>query len=205
MTLPLNLTESILKEIVEEVQLYSGKTISEKQIKWDMPALYQYLHQHPFSGANEVLSTLGKLQLVLQRIQKLLKSDNPLVGKVAQLLEIALQKNTQTKIDDQDVRELQLQINPYYIEPEDKAPIQAEANMEEINSHLTLFSDLLSAYRRAQKIVTHYEQSKELIVKSMVLPQAEADLLLRYQTTWERRLSTEVGEFIELQKYTQRK
>jgi hypothetical protein len=37
-----------------------------------------------------------------------------------------------------------------------------------------------------------------LIVKSLVLPQTEADLLLRYQTTWERRLSTEVGVFVDL-------
>lgn len=37
---------------------------------------------------------------------------------------------------------------------------------------------------------------KELTVS---LPIEEADLLMRYQTAWERRLSTSMGEFMRMQ------
>ena len=95
-----------------------------------------------------------------------------------------------------------LQIKPDYKEPDAKARRDSnEVDVRGILTNLNLFGELLSAYRRAEKIVAHYEKSKALIVKSLVLPQTEADLLLRYQTTWERRLSTEVGEFIELRRY----
>ena len=121
---------------------------------------------------------------------------------MAQLLELILDKNQQANAEDNEVRELMLQIKPDYKEPDAKARRDSnEVDVRGILTNLNLFGELLSAYRRAEKIVAHYEKSKALIVKSLVLPQTEADLLLRYQTTWERRLSTEVGEFIELRRY----
>jgi len=72
----------------------------------------------------------------------------------------------------------------------------------QVMENLPVLILLLDAVKRAQKLVAHVAQAKETILKSLLLPQAEADLLLRYQTTWERRLSTEVGEFIELRRHS---
>ncbi len=155
-------------------------------------------------GIDEENSILNKLQLVLQKLKKIVESENPMIGKMAHLLDLMLDKNRQAQVEkDDDVHELLLQLNPQYQIPDPKASSNStEIDVYDILNHLNLFGELLSACHRAEKIVVHYEKSKALIVKSLVLPQTEADLLLRYQTTWERRLSTEVGEFIELRKYS---
>ena len=44
-----------------------------------------------------------------------------------------------------------------------------------------------------------YEVIKELMVSGVTLPQKDSDLLMRYQTTLERRLSTAIGELLHLQ------
>lgn len=203
MSLPLQLTLETLKAIVNEVQHYGPRAISEKEFKRYLPSLYQYLNQHQFLGIDEANSILNKLQLVLQKLKKIVESENPMIGKMAYLLDLILDKNRQAQAEDNSVRELILEIKPDYQKPDPKVRSNStEVDVHEILNHLNLFGELLSACRRAEKIVTHYEKSKALIVKSLVLPQTEADLLLRYQTTWERRLSTEVGEFIELRKYS---
>jgi hypothetical protein len=205
MSLPLQLTLETLKAIVNEVQHYGPRAISEKEFKRYLPSLYQYLNQNQFLGIDEEDSILNKLQLVLQKLKKIVESENPMIGKMAHLLGLIIDKNHQAQVeeDDDDVHELLLQLDPQYKAPDPKARSNStEVDVHEILNHLNLFGELLSACRRAEKIVTHYEKSKALIVKSLVLPQTEADLLLRYQTTWERRLSTEVGEFIELRKYS---
>ena len=94
-------------------------------------------------------------------------------------------------------------MDPNYIERRVKSLNSGpKIDLAIIESNLNCFADLLAMLRQAEKLVVRYEQSKSLIIKSLVLPQSEADLLLRYQTTWERRLSTEVGEFIELRKHS---
>ena len=203
MTLPLYLKPAQLKSIVEEVQHFSAKTISEKEFKRHMPILYKHLIEHEFFGVDQEASILMRLQKLLEKLTKILESDNPLVGKIAQMLEVMLQKGGEAQQDDQEAHNLLLQINPDYVEPTAESVRMAERiDSAYILENLKRFVELLTAYQNAGKIVKHYEQSKDLIIKSLVLPQAEADLLLRYQTTWERRLSTEVGEFIELRKFS---
>lgn len=202
-TLPLHLTTDQLELITQELSSFTVATLSEKEIKRHLPSLYRYLAGHSFLGASEEAPILEKLQLVLQKLKTILESENPPIGKIAQLLDTLLQKEHVTKEEDQDVRNLMLALNPNYIEPPVKSTISGpKIDLAKIESNLTCFADLLTMIRQAEKLVAHYEQSRSLIVKSLVLPQSEADLLLRYQTTWERRLSTEVGEFIELRKHS---
>ena len=131
-----------------------------------------------------------------------MESENPPIGRIAQLLDTLLQKGHASKEEDHDVRDLMLALNPNYVEPPAKSINGGpKIDLAKIESNFTCFADLLAMLRQAERLVVHYEQSKSLIVKSLVLPQSEADLQLRYQTTWERRLSSEVGEFLELKRH----
>ena len=53
---------------------------------------------------------------------------------------------------------------------------------------------------RAQKVFEQYAHTKDLLKRAAQLPAAESDLLMRYQTTLERRLSSAIGELLELQR-----
>ena len=65
---------------------------------------------------------------------------------------------------------------------------------------LKRFTDLLECYREAERVVIRYHEIKDLMTKAISLPVAESDLLMRYQTTLERRLSSAIGELLALQR-----
>ena len=100
MSLPLQLTLETLKAIVNEVQHYGPKAISEKEFKRYLPNLYQYLNQNQFLGIEEDNPILNTLQLVLQKLKQIVESENPMIGKMAQLLELILDKNQQANAED---------------------------------------------------------------------------------------------------------
>jgi hypothetical protein len=69
-----------------------------------------------------------------------------------------------------------------------------------LNKQLQGFLSLQQSYIEAQRLVTLFHETKELMMRSISLPVSESDLLMRYQTTLERRLSQAIGELLALQK-----
>lgn len=63
-----------------------------------------------------------------------------------------------------------------------------------------VFIDLYRYSQEAQKGFEQFMQTKSLMLKSVTLPSNESDLLMRYQTTLERRLSSAIGELLALQR-----
>lgn len=62
---------------------------------------------------------------------------------------------------------------------------------------------LVSLYfscQEAKRIYMQYVETRNLMLKAVTLPASEAELFLRYQTTLERRLSSAIGELLELQR-----
>jgi hypothetical protein len=58
---------------------------------------------------------------------------------------------------------------------------------------------LCDALATCDQVHEHFKKTKELMAKAVTLPQSESDLLMRYQTTLERRFSTAIGELLHLQ------
>ena len=52
---------------------------------------------------------------------------------------------------------------------------------------------------RAQEVSKEFDRMQDLLVRSVTLDGEESDRLMRYQTTWERRLSSAIGELLALQ------
>jgi cell fate (sporulation/competence/biofilm development) regulator YlbF (YheA/YmcA/DUF963 family) len=76
----------------------------------------------------------------------------------------------------------------------------AIADIDIIKEHLGQFIDLHKSYQKANRIAVQYQEMKNLMLRALSLPVAESDLLMRYQTTLERRLSQAIGELLELQR-----
>ena len=72
--------------------------------------------------------------------------------------------------------------------------------MDVIKEYLEEFLDLYESYQKTQEIVGQYQVIKDLMLRALSLPVAESDLLMRYQTTLERRLSQAIGELLALQR-----
>jgi len=72
--------------------------------------------------------------------------------------------------------------------------------MNTIKDYLRQFLDLYQCYQKALGIADQYQGIKDLMLRAISLPSAESDLLMRYQTTLERRLSSAIGELLALQR-----
>jgi hypothetical protein len=89
---------------------------------------------------------------------------------------------------------------PKTVEPPSKVDPDAIDEMATIAQQLKQFLDLYQSYQRAQKLAVQYQEIKDLMLRALSLPVAESDLLMRYQTTLERRLSSAIGELLALQR-----
>jgi len=89
---------------------------------------------------------------------------------------------------------------PRKIEPTPQVDPDAISDMAIIKLQLKQFLDLHKSYQKAQGISVQYQEIKNLMLRALSLPVAESDLLMRYQTTLERRLSSAIGELLALQR-----
>jgi hypothetical protein len=207
MSFPFDLTMTQLIAIGQEVKRLHGTITSEKEFQKRLPQLSNFIKAYDFGEPSQESPFFNRLEIVLVEIKKIVAGEKPLLNAITNALVRIMNEQDQEKAaqkeaqDDADVRKLMAELDPHYQEEGklDK-PIQA-VTAHQVMANLSVLILLLDATKRAQQLVAHVAQAKELILKSLLLPQAEADLLLRYQTTWERRLSTEVGEFLELKRH----
>ena len=207
MNLPFGLTLAELTAIGQEVKGLHGTITSEKEFQRRLPQLANFIKAYDFDEPSQKSPFFNRLDIMLVEIKKIVAGEKPILNAITKALVRLMDEQDQEKTaqkeaqDDADVRELMATLDPHY---------QKEANIDkplqvvpvhQVMDNLPVLNLLLDAAKRAQKLVMHVAQAKETIFKSLLLPQTEADLLLRYQTTWERRLSTEVGEFIELRRH----
>jgi len=89
---------------------------------------------------------------------------------------------------------------PKIVESPPKVDPDAISDMAIIKLQLKQFLDLHKSYQKAQGIAVQYQEIKDLMLRALSLPVAESDLLMRYQTTLERRLSSAIGELLALQR-----
>ena len=72
-------------------------------------------------------------------------------------------------------------------------------DMNKINEALSGIVELNSVVISAHEVAKDFIRMQELMLNSVTLDGEESDRLLRYQTTWERRLSSAIGELLALQ------
>lgn len=196
-TLPCDLSIDDLESIAYEVDHFHGALKSEKDLEDYFPHLVQFLMQYSAKGLNKDSSLLEKFEVVVRRIHKTMRNDI-YFGLIGQVFEDHLQSTEKSsKTEPQDVIDLMKELDPAYVAPE---PVQSHIDLRQLQSLLPLFVCLKGALKDAYDLIERFNATKSLLAQSTLLPQGEADLLMRYQTTLERRLSSSVGELLELQK-----
>ena len=76
---------------------------------------------------------------------------------------------------------------------------EEDLDAKKINEVLSAIVKLNSIVVRAYEVSKEFRQRQDLMLRSVTLSGEESDRLLRYQTTWERRLSSAIGELLALQ------
>jgi hypothetical protein len=194
-TLPCDLPEGSLEAIASEVEHFHGELKSDLDFEKSFPILYAFVKSFTPTGSKMSFSTIEKLEIVFKRIYQAMRHKIYL-GKLDNYF-ADMYGDKDSKKSDDDVEELMKQINPDYVAP---PVIKREMTYGRVVGYFQLFGYLYSTVREARHLMERYELTKSLLVQSTLLPQDQADLFMRYQTTLERRLSNAIGELLELQK-----
>jgi hypothetical protein len=212
------LTQPLLQAICQEITEYLGQIDNKHQFARTFPKLTKFLNEYPVVGLNNSDQWLEKLESVSRQIEVVLRMGQSYTGELSEFVQVYLlgkdyeaqlkREAKSAEIDelDQYIESTKLKhgqknkLNQNERFTKEGAGENAMPDSNVLNKQLQGFLSLQQSYIEAQRLVTLFHETKELMMRSISLPVSESDLLMRYQTTLERRLSQAIGELLALQK-----
>ena len=212
--LPCRLDPPLLEVICDEIKQMSGVIENKHQFARALPKLTKYLNAYPVVGLNNTNQWMEKLVTISKDIKLASQMEDGHLGLLDEMFrgylrsreyEALLEKEAEKPERDeleryQEERRIARGEKPRKIESTPTVNPDAITDMEVISQQLKQFLDLHKSYQKVQGISVQYQEMKNLMLRALSLPVAESDLLMRYQTTLERRLSQAIGELLALQR-----
>jgi hypothetical protein len=206
-SLPCRLTPILLSQICDEVSLFSGQIKSEEDLRHYFPVLCDYLDTYPMRGlaadANlfeQALSVIERIEQTFKRGEQYEEMYRPFVEQLAHLMF----ETKEEPIDEHMQEILSLTKSTRQLKGlEEESETVSEKPIPKSSTLLkkfAVFQNLAHYHQHALEAFGQFEKVKALLLQSATLPPGESDLLMRYQTTLERRLSGAMGELLALEK-----
>lgn len=182
------LSERSLKEIAKEIEGFFGIIRSENDFPTALPKLYKYLASVKILKDDTlVLGTDQKLIILAARMRQLFELDMPLPGKDGAFERVLMSVTRDEAIERQAQRvRAQREGDPDY----HKA---LELDLRAI-VHFWRMSEF------SKMVIASYDDLKRWRVRALDISSEDADRMMKYQSMLERRISTAIGELLELQK-----
>ena len=212
--LPCRLDSPLLEAICDEIKQMSGVIENKHQFARALPKLTKYLNAYPVVGLNNTNQWLEKLVAVGKDLDRAFSMGENHVGELDEFFRTYLvgkkyldqlaKEAAKSESDEFDQLQEDARIRrgqkPRKIEPATQPNPDAITDLETVQNQVNLFLWLHKTYQQAQNLIPQYQEIKEVMLRALSLPVAESDLLMRYQTTLERRLSSAIGELLALQR-----
>ena len=216
-TLPCQLKDKELELICEDIDNFKKKNIKESEFEVYLPHLATYVSSQESSEGFLAEGFIKKLQLIAERVGYVLNREDEYKERFREYAELLFELKEQSKPEPAPPTEHELELDRYLEEQkaareverlkkyplkqklEIPVPREQMVDQEKLIRQLKLFTELLNYRDLSLQVYEQYKSTKELMSGGITLPQREADLLMRYQTTLDRRLSTAMGELLHLQ------
>ncbi len=212
--LPCRLNLPLLEEICDEIHSMHGAMENRHQFARALPRLTKYLNAYPVVGLNNHSQWMEKLEAISNDLKMTDERGDLYAGKFEEIIkgylrskeyEDLLEKEAmRPELEEleryQEERRIARGQKPRKTEPTPKIDPDAITDMAIIKQQLQPLLDLHKSYQKVHGIAVQYQEIKDLMLRALSLPVAESDLLMRYQTTLERRLSSAIGELLALQR-----
>lgn len=184
----LHLSEDKLREIGIEIQNVLGTIESRDMFERAFPKLCAFLMSVKLTDNEpEDMQPDSKLTLLVERIEKVFKEEPDDEEKITEVDRMLRAINADEKIDSQ------------ILAAGARTPWQGEYVMT-IRKCLNELHNVWQMYRYAQQVIESYHDYKNWNVRALDLTAQDSDRLMKYQSMLDKRLSTAVGELLELQR-----
>jgi hypothetical protein len=212
--LPASLGVTQLQSIVREIHAFDGTISCIEDVQQYFPALCRYLNRHPDVVIQNMAGLEGKLRLVNEELTRCISRGKHYMEYAWVLLRPAVeQERKKEALEKEKMTPEEEELEKYVRETQEQFAAERAVRSHKVDlsgprfpTHATWIGELgnfvtiFSHQERAQAVFERYEHTKALLKRSAQLPASESDLLMRYQTTLERRLSSAIGELLELQR-----
>lgn len=205
----------LLIAIVAEIHMFNGSVASVQQFIETFPLLTKHLATFSAPGLNDLRQLPEKLSAIAQRIDDHLsfeRSDHEkpenfmYYQNLGMQYEVLLNKYENTGFAKEIAEHQKDSLLKHGFKggnSADKFKRQYAVDFldaKTLKAHFRVLEKLLRHMQKAEKVAEQFFELKELMMRSITLPSEETTLLMRYQTTFERRLSSAIRELLELQK-----
>jgi hypothetical protein len=212
--LPGRLDLPLLESICDEINQMHGQMENKHQFARALPRLTKYLNSYPVVGLNNTSQWMEKLVAVCKDLKRNDERGERYMGRFDEIIkgylrsreyEALVEKEaTRPRMEElkryQEEQRIARGQKPRKVELEEKVDPDVITDLPALTLQLKQFLDLYKSHQKAQQLAVQYQEIKDLMLRALSLPEAESDLLMRYQTTLERRLSSAIGELLALQR-----
>ncbi len=212
--LPCRLDLSLLEDICNEIHSMHGVIENKHQFARALPRLTEYLNAYPVVGLNNHSQWMEKLAAISKDLKMTDEWGDSYAGKFEEVFKGYLRSREYEDLLEeeawrpeleeleryQEERRIARGQKPRKTEPTPRVDPDAITDITIIKEQLQQFLNLYKNYQKVEGIAVQYQEIKDLMLRALSLPVAESDLLMRYQTTLERRLSSAIGELLALQR-----
>jgi hypothetical protein len=208
-SLPCGLTPVLLSRICKEIDLFHGQVKGEEHFYQIFPVLSNHVKVYRARGLSEEANIFEKLSAMSARITQVFKQGDQYDELHRPFIEKMIELMHPPKIEeelDPEMQEILEQSRAHQRKKNIDVPLEKELVEKRIPSpsvlkkELHLFLELSRFHERALEALEQYEVVKVMLLQSVTLAPSESDVLMRYQTTLERRLSGAMGELLALEK-----
>ena len=202
LTLPAHLTPNILEAIDAEISAFQDDVTSDQDLEDYFPSLVKYLNIFD-SNASELHV---KLKGVANLLADIIKNGDLYLEHFKTLVlkhknkAFSVPTTVDPEMDELDRYQEQVRLRHGLKPIVTVKPIPTFPDSNQFKIWLKTFQDVQHAYSEVQMYGDLIARKRELELKAISLPREEAELMMRYQVTWEKRLSSAIGEFLQLVK-----
>ena len=216
---PCGLSIPMLDDITREIASLDVDLQSNADLEECLPALANFLKKYRSHSVDSDAVLSVKLDAVASRLEEMIEKGIEFRVKINDAVDLIMQiraeqkrrEKEREKAKEPDALDLhiaqhqaelraKMKLKPKPLVAKSAPPITPFPSREAVRKQLNLFTKLQKDMLSAIAALAQFESTKALRLEVLALPNAGTDVLLRYQTTWERRLSAAIGEFLELRK-----
>ena len=183
-SLPMGLTPDILEKAASEINGVGGKLDQDDDMHVAMPLFSSFVDE---LASRLGISSYSAILRLGRAVNELLKDGNSVLTIFREMLnEIEANKRGDHLSTPQGVGN-------------QSSFSEESVEAKKINEALAVLLRLNDAVQGAKVVAEDFTRVRDLMSRSVTLSGEESDRLMRYQTTWERRLSSAIGELLTLQ------
>lgn len=194
----LGLDETNLHAIAHEIRNFAGILDEESDLVTNFPKLCAYLSGvKPVDDQIEDMGPDQALMILAERIRNLAINQEPVVQAQSE------KGPREAKFDDMMVRiRRSMQIDAMATRKTLRTKMPGVAGYHQaVEPDLREITSLASAMERVPTVLQSFQEMKGWMLRAADLHSEETERMMKYQTMLERRLSSAIGELLELRKY----